>query len=224
MLDISVLVTCYQKEKYLDECITSLVRQTQKPKEIIVVHDGCPEPMHHAQATSIMLKNNIGVARARHEAFRYSTGSLILFVDGDDVLSPDYLEKMTNVIASGSDIAYPDIYFYMPTGGSLSSIPEVDISLVHKVQKVPIPISSLMKREVYEKVGKFSDHPVLEDMDFWLRAMCKDYTFKRAETLLWYRQEGEKRNNVDELFRKQILKEILSQFEITQKTICQKHT
>jgi len=103
-LDCSVLITCYNKEKYVEETINSVLRQTRTPKEIIVVHDGCKKPVHHTKVHSIFLKDNVGVAKARHEAFRFSTGKLILFVDGDDVLSPDYLEKMAMVIFKGADV------------------------------------------------------------------------------------------------------------------------
>lgn len=226
MIDVSVLITCYNKEAYLDECVSSVLRQTQKPREIIVVHDQCESPVHHAQVTTIMLKDNLGVSRARQEAFRYSLGSLILFLDGDDMLSPDYLEKMTLAISQGADISYPDIYFFGDSGESLTCITEpVNPDLVAKLGKLPIPVTCLMRREVYEKVNGFGSWEVLEDLDFWLRAMCSGYTFKKAETLLWYRQQGVKRNAMEYSKKVRIMKEILSQFVIQDNTITwQKHT
>lgn len=215
MIDVSVLITCFNKEKYLDECISSVLRQTKDPKEIIVVHDQCEEPMHHAKVTSIMLKTNLGVARARHEAVRFSTGELILFLDGDDVLSPDYLEKMTMAIADGADISYPDIYFFGDSGKRLSVLKDpVEPKMVEKLNKLPIPVTCLMKREVYEKSKGFGTWEVMEDLDFWLQAMCNGYTFKKAETLLWYRQEGVKRNSMEMAKKTKIMKEILDQYTI----------
>lgn len=189
-----------------------------------MVHDECENPMHHAEATSIMLRKNLGVARARQEAFRYSIGKLILFLDGDDILSPDYLEKMTQRIADGADIVYPDIYFFGDSGKKLSVLTEkVEPALVEKLERLPIPVTCLMKREVYEKVGGFGKWEVLEDLDFWLRAMCNGYTFGKAETLLWYRQEGVKRNAMDLGKKTKIMREILEQFEIKENTIKQKN-
>ena len=224
LIDVSVLITCYNKEQYLDDCISSVLRQTKEPKEIIVVHDECKEPMHHAEATTIMLPKNLGVARARHEAFRYSTGKLILFFDGDDILSPDYLEKMTMKIAAGADVVYPDIYFFGDSGKQLSILTEkVEPALVEKLQRLPIPVTCLMSREVYEKVGGFGQWEVLEDLDFWLRVMCNGYTFERADTLLWYRQEGVKRNAMDLGKKTKIMGEILGQFIIKNNTIKKKN-
>jgi len=225
MINVSVLITCYNKEQYLDECVSSVLRQTKDPKEIIIVHDGCDCPAHHTDATTIMLKTNLGVARARHEAFRYSSGELVLFLDGDDIISPDYLEKMALVIGSGADIAFPDIYFFGSSGKSLSVVPDpVNPSFVEKMQKLPIPVTCLMKRNVYESLKGFGKWEVLEDLDFWLRAMCNGHTFKKAETLLWYRQEGVKRNAMEPQKKVRIMKEIMDQFIIKDNTItCQKH-
>lgn len=220
MIDVSVLITCYNKEQYLDECVTSVMRQTKEPREIIVVHDECSEPMHHTQVTTIMLHKNLGVARARHEAFRFSVGKLILFLDGDDIISPDYLEKMTLKIHEGADIVYPDIYFFGDSGKKLSVLGEkVTPALVKRLQKLPIPVTCLMNRGVYEDLGGFGKWEVLEDLDFWLRAMCNGYTFEKAETLLWYRQEGVKRNAMDMGKKTKIMREILDQFIITDTTI-----
>lgn len=218
--NLSVLITCYNKEKYLDDCVASVLRQTKKPREIIVVHDECSEPIHHLDVTSIMLKSNLGVCRARQEAFRYSEGELVLFLDGDDMISPDYLEKMILAIASGADISYPDIYFFGNGGDYLNTTAdEVNPALVKDKGKLAIPVTCLMKREVYEALGGFKDFPVMEDLDFWLRAMCKGYTFKKAQTLIWYRQTDDRRNAVEESKKKRIVLEILEQFLITNSDI-----
>lgn len=224
MIDVSVLITCYNKEEFLDECVSSVLRQTKAPREIIVVHDECENPMHHAAATTIMLPKNLGVARARHEAFRYSVGKLVLFLDGDDILSPDYLEKMTLKIHEGADIAFPDIYLFGDGKNQLTMLTEkVEPALIEKLEKLPIPVTSLMKREVYEKLQGFGKWEVLEDIDFWLRAMCNGYTFTRAETLLWYRHTPQGRNATDLGKRTRIMREILEQFEIKDNTIKQKN-
>lgn len=220
MIDVSVLITCFNKEEYLDECVSSVLRQTKQPREIIVVHDGCENPMHHSEATTIMLPKNIGVAGARKEAFRYSVGKLVLFLDGDDILNPDYLEKMTFKIHAGADIAFPDIYLFGDGKNQLTMLTEeVEPALVEKIEKLPIPVTSLMKREVFEKLGGFGKWEVLEDIDFWLRAMCNGYTFARAETLLWYRHTPTSRNATDVSKRTRIMREILEQFVIKDNTI-----
>lgn len=216
MLDIAVLVTCYNKEKYLDECIQSILRQTEKPREIIVVHDCCQNVGVHLQATNIVLKENVGVAKARHEAVRMSTSTLLLFVDGDDVLSPDYLEKMVRVMMKGGDIVYPDLFLWVEGGGRLVVTPnKITPQFVRDFKKVVMPVTSLISRKMYDDLGGFREWPVLEDLDFFVRAMCKGYTFKKAQTLLWYRRPPGTRNNIDLAKRKKVLDEIMAQFEFT---------
>jgi glycosyltransferase involved in cell wall biosynthesis len=69
--DISVIITCYEKEQYLDECINSVVNQTRKVREIILVHDGCKTPLAHIKANTIIFPTNHGVAHTRAEGVRF---------------------------------------------------------------------------------------------------------------------------------------------------------
>lgn len=212
MLNLSILITCFNKEEWLDDCVQSILRQTKHPKEIVIVHDGCENPMAHAAADTIILNTNRGVSAARHEAVRFSTGELILFVDADDVLSPDYLEKMTIVIAGGADIAYPDIYHWAQEMTRLVTIPEITTEFVRNYKKVVIPVTCMIRRKMYDKLGGFHDFLVLEDLDFWLRAMAAGYTFKKAQTLLWYRRTPQSKNSMSILKKKQVYFQILNQF------------
>ena len=221
VVDCSVIITCYNKEAFTEECINSVVRQTKQPKEIILVHDGCEAPATHINATSIIFPENKGVSVARNEGYRYSTGKLVLFLDGDDVISPDYLEKMILSISKGADIAYPQIFFWMKEGYLNKPPKAINPKLIKEKRKLAIPVTCLIKREVFDKVGGFRKFSKMEDLDFWLRAMCNGYTFKKADTLLWYRQEPGNRNQ-GELERKLVINEILSQFEITDQKICLK--
>ncbi len=220
MIECSVLISCFNKEEFIDETINSVLRQTKEPKEIILVHDKCEEPKAHALVDTIILRDHVGVAKARDEAFRYSTCPLVLFLDGDDVLSPDYLEKMVLVLAEGADIVYPDVYFWRDAESTLHVAPDViDAKFVNKHAKPTVPVTCLMKREVYESLKGFKELPVFEDMDFFLRAMCNGYTLRKAQTLLWYRQNLGNRNHVDERVKARVKKEILSQFNITDKEV-----
>jgi glycosyltransferase involved in cell wall biosynthesis len=213
MVDVSVLITCFEKEKYLSECVNSITRQTKLPKEIIIVHDGCSEPMAHAKADTIIFKENRGIVTARDEAFRYSRGKLVLFVDGDDIISPDYIEKMCLALAEGADISYPDIFHWADLNSKLTVTPnQITPQFVKDFQRVVIPVTCLMGREVYEKLGGFREFLVLEDLDFWIRALCKGYTFKKAETLLWYRHYPGTRNSMEMSKKKDIMQKILDQF------------
>lgn len=218
-VDLSIIITCFNKEEYLNDCFESIRRQTRQPKEIILVHDGCSEPQAHIDAETIILKDNVGVSKARDKGVFNSTGKLLLFVDGDDVLSPDYIEKMVATIFDGADITYPDTYFWGKDPRLTITPDKLTSEFVSNYEKVVIVVSSMMKREVYEKLGGFGEFPVLEDLDFFLRALCNDYTFKKSQTLLWYRQTPTSRNQMSYLKKKEVFKKILSKFNISKDKI-----
>ena len=94
---ISVIVPVYKVEPYLDKCISSIVNQTYKNLEIILVDDGSPDncpAMCDAWAEKdsrirVLHQRNQGGGAARNAGLDLASGSLIAFVDSDDYIVPD---------------------------------------------------------------------------------------------------------------------------------------
>ena len=111
---ISVIVPVYKVEAYLDRCVQSIVGQTYRDLEIILVDDGSPDrcgAMCDAWAEKdcrikVVHKENGGLSDARNAGMAVATGEYTGFIDSDDYIAPDMyrllLERMT---ADGSDIA-----------------------------------------------------------------------------------------------------------------------
>jgi glycosyltransferase involved in cell wall biosynthesis len=222
-VDVSILMTCHDKEEYLDEAINSVLDQTYKPKEIIVVHDNCKNPAHHSKATSIMLPRNVGVSEARRKAFDYSSGEFVLFFDADDRLYPDYIERMINI---KGDIIYPDMFLWYVHGpyqgeNKLIITPEklTAKSMWHHCQ---IPVTALMHRETFQELGGFKTMDVYEDWEFWLRAMEAKKKFVKAPTTLMYRQISGSRNRLEMEQRRQVHLKIQSMYEVKGNKLCKK--
>jgi len=222
-MSVSVIINCYEKEEWLIECVDSVFRQSQQPDEIVIVHDGCKAPAHYAGCKTLMLPENCGVARARDIGVQNTTGDHLLFVDGDDVLSPDYIQKMS---MCNADIAYPDLFLWFEHGKykgrngikiAPTATPKTMISF-----KSIVPVTSLMKRVVYETLGGFKQMDVFEDWEFFLRAMEKGFTFKKAQTLLWYRQTKDSRNRVDLGVRSDVYSRMVSQYYVRNNQLCRK--
>lgn len=214
MTKISVIVTCYNLEKYLDECLRSLRDQTVLPDEVILVHDGCTHPVGGIGVTTLIREKNIGVARSRDEGFKISSGDKILFVDADDVLPENFIEKMLEIKAN---IVYPNCLLWSHWGESTfqnawhEAPPR--ISMKKMLDRNEVVVTSMMDREVYEKVGGFNPKlQVFEDWDFFLRALSIGFTFRRANTYLKYRQRTNSRNHQDEKLKQKIYREIKSHF------------
>ena len=110
---ISVIVPVYNVEKYLDRCIESVVNQTYKNLEIILVDDGSPDRSGEIcdkwaaqdERIRVIHKKNAGGAAARNVAMDIAKGKLIAFVDSDDYIAADMYEHLRKLIATGADIA-----------------------------------------------------------------------------------------------------------------------
>ena len=108
---VSIIIPVYKVEKYLDECLESLVRQTYSNLEIILVDDGSPDNSPAIcdnwakidARVKVIHKENKGVCAARNSGLDIANGEYISFVDSDDVAEPKYIEKMYSALQS-----YPD--------------------------------------------------------------------------------------------------------------------
>lgn len=104
MPKVSIVVPVYKVEKYIDRCVTSLVNQTIKDIEIILVDDGSPDACpalcdkwaNRDQRIKIVHKENGGLSSARNAGLRIAKGDYIGFVDSDDDVELDMYEKMYN--------------------------------------------------------------------------------------------------------------------------------
>ncbi len=118
MSKVSVIIPVYNVEKYLKECLDSVVNQTLKDIEIICVNNGSVDNSlqileeYSAKDCRIKIidKNNTGVASARNEGIKAASGEFIGFVDSDDWIELDYFEKLYKAaIEYNSDISYTNI-------------------------------------------------------------------------------------------------------------------
>lgn len=215
--DVSIIVTNFNKpHQQLIECIDSIKEQTVEPLEVILVDDCSDDPRAHAYATSIILPKNVGVAKARDIGVKMSVGKLLLFVDADDKLAPDFIQQCGRVIAKGADIAYPNMLLFdgVPRNKLVENPSKITGSYLLG-RKTSIPVTSMMWRKVYETLGGFDPKlPIFEDWDFWIRAACNGYTFGRANTLLWYRQNEQSRNHGNQDLKTRTHYKITAPYEV----------
>jgi len=214
--DLSVIITSYNKPyEQLIECVESIKQQTVQPKEVILVDDCSDDPRAHAFATSIILPQNVGVAKARDAGVRMSTGKLLLFVDADDKIAPDFIQQCGRVIAKKIDIAYPNMILFddVPVNKLVDNPSKITPKYLLG-KKTGIPVTSMMWRKMYDDLGGFRDLPIFEDWDFWIRAMFNGYTFGRANTLLWYRQNKDSRNHGNWELKNRVHYQITAPYEI----------
>ncbi len=115
---ISVIVPVYNVEKYIRECLDSILSQTISSFELILVDDGstdnsgqiCDEYAQKDDRIRVFHKENGGLSSARNKGLDEVRGDYICFVDSDDRIRRDYLEKLYAAVSLGrADLAFCDI-------------------------------------------------------------------------------------------------------------------
>jgi len=109
---ISVIVPVYNVETYLEECLDSIQNQTYTNLEVLLVNDGstdgsqaiCERYCQTDKRFRLMNQTNQGLSAARNKGVEISTGEYIVFVDSDDVIKTNYLEKLMHYMREDVDI------------------------------------------------------------------------------------------------------------------------
>lgn len=125
MPQISIIVPVYNAEKYLAECIDSILGQSFADFELLLVNDGstdsspaiCHRYALQDKRIKVLEKSNGGVSSARNLGLANATGTWIAFIDNDDWIDPSYLGNLLNkAIADKAEVAFCDFYFANPDG------------------------------------------------------------------------------------------------------------
>ncbi len=112
MKKVSVIVPAYKVEKYIGYCLDSILSQSYKNIEVIIVDDGSPddsgkiaeEYARKDERVRVLHKENGGLSAARNDGMDLATGDYLMFIDSDDFLLSGAISTMTNKIAeSGAD-------------------------------------------------------------------------------------------------------------------------
>lgn len=103
---ISIIVPVYQVKDYIDECLESLLRQTHTKLEIILVDDGstdgsgevCDRYANRETRVQVLHQDNQGLSAARNAGLEFAKGEYVAFVDSDDVVLPDFIETLYELL------------------------------------------------------------------------------------------------------------------------------
>ena len=107
---VTVVVTCYNQGRFLPESIGSLLSQTRRPDEILLVDDGSTDntrdQVRRFPEVIYIRQDNSGLAAARNTGLRRSRGDLLVFLDADDRLVPQALEAGLDDFAAHPECAF----------------------------------------------------------------------------------------------------------------------
>ena len=128
---ISVVVPIYNVEQYLERCIDSILHQTYEHLEIILVDDGSPDNsgaicdsyLSLDQRIKVIHKRNGGLSDARNAGLEMASGEFIAFIDSDDTIMPEMIEKLYERIDTDrSDMAFCGYRQVSQNGDILSEV------------------------------------------------------------------------------------------------------
>lgn len=195
---ISVIVPCYNSAPYIAETLDSLLAQTFRNWECIIVDDGSsdnPEAVVSPYLKSdarfrFYRQENSGPAAARNNALSHSCGEYVLPLDSDDKIHPRYMEKAMDYFGKHPQtrLVYCKARYF---GASDEKWWLPEYSYDRFIARNCIFVSSFFRREDALKAGGFDEsfRKGFEDWDFFLRLLSReDKVYRMDEELFYYRQ------------------------------------
>ena len=185
---VSVIIPAYDVAKFIGEALNSALAQSFKDYEVIVVNDGSPDTSELERTLAPYLprivylkQENRGVSAARNRGIKAARGSLIAFLDGDDVWMPNYLEVQVKRIQADPsiDVLYPNVVMFgdsSPEDGEefmtlCPSNGEVTFERL-LLQECNVSNCSIARKETIVRAGMFDESlRSVEDFDLWLRVI-----------------------------------------------------
>lgn len=197
---VSVLIPTYNVEKFIDQAIYSIINQTYKNLEIIIVDDSSKdstyqklEKLQKKDKRIRLFKNgkNLKICKTLNRAFNYSRGQYIVRMDGDDICELDRIEKQVKYLEENKEIHL--------VGMSVKGIDEENreisknkycknFNILKQMLKYGTPVLHIWaaRREVYESLQGYREIPYVEDYDFLLRMLTSGYKFTNLEDYYGY--------------------------------------
>lgn len=201
---ISIIVPVYKTAQYLPKCLDSIIRQTYKNLEIIVVDDGSPDNSYRIcqeyakidDRIKIIQQKNSGVSKARNNALNVCSGDYIGFVDSDDFIDEDMYEHLLNLIKENNgDIAICN-YTFIDTYGnkedpmvSISNVPNYKVfdtkNATEEIMKIKDNLfvghvwDKLFKKDSIKELFFLEDIHCYEDLIFVYEA------FKKSNSIIF---------------------------------------
>ena len=177
---VSVIVPVYNVEKYIRTCIDSILAQTFTDFECIIVDDATPDnsgkicdeyALRDNRIKVIHKEKNGGFPQARKTGLEHSCGYYIQFIDSDDWIEPDMLEKMTGkAIPENLDIAICGCYTNYENG--TSTVIKQDFKNIDKINFIKKLLNVSIKTFTCNKLLK---RELLMNVDFPIHSRSEDY-------------------------------------------------
>lgn len=190
---VSIIVPVYNTEKYLDRCIKSIISQTYKNLEIILVDDGSPDNCPHMcdewaekdNRIKVIHKLNDGLANARNSGIEICNGDYVMFTDSDDYIELDMVEFLMNLsVKYNADVSRCGFYYNYDNGNQKTDGNDYTVKLLEKDDRIIELVTTgfggtvwnkLYKREVVKSNFFSKQDGCSEDILYNFRVYKEDY-------------------------------------------------
>lgn len=203
---VSVIMPAYNQAQYIHEAIDSVVNQTYKNWELIIVDDGSPDNVADIvkdytckdKRIKFYHTENHGVSAARNYAVSQSHGEFIIPLDADDWIGEEYLQKSINrfILHPETDLVYCQ---WMRFGDMTSSDPIKYKGYKELLIENSIFNSCIYKRKDFDRIGGYDENfkLALEDWEFLIRLLSpSSVVFQIPDIMFHYRIKNDSRNSV----------------------------
>ena len=200
---ISVIVPVYNVEEYLDECLVSIVNQTYKNLEILVIDDGstdnsgkmCDEWATKDKRIKVFHKENGGLSSARNVGLKHATGKWISFVDSDDFIDTTmYEELIKNSI--GADLVCCEYFSYKNNSLDKVTFSYDNYDIKYMIRKMfslgdGTVWNKMYLREKLDNLLFIEDVKAMEDISFFYTYLDKISKINYVHKPLYYFRQRE---------------------------------
>ena len=201
MKKISVIVPVYNVEKYVDNCISSILNQSYKNIELIIIDDKSTDnsfeiiSKYNKKALIIQNEKNSGLSFTRNVGLEKATGDYISFIDSDDYIPENFYEELMNSIESNkSEISVCDINIIQGKKNTLNTCGGDTIDEIINKPLVASSCNKLFKKEVFDGV-RFEVGKINEDVGIIIPLLEKYKTSYTNKTAYNYYQRNDSIQN-----------------------------
>lgn len=193
---VSVVIPCYNGARFLPQTVESVIHQTFKNIEIIIVDDASHDDtlevateLARKYADNITIKvfnqTHMGISKTRNNGITVASGKYIMPLDQDDLIKPDYIEEAVAVIEQDENIGVVSA-FHEFFGGKIYRCPIKTRKKTDLRRMNYLVGCSLYRREAWEKAGGYNPEvDGYEDWNFWIGIAERGYEIRQIEKHLF---------------------------------------
>lgn len=201
---VSIIIPVYNCEKYVERCVQSVVQQTYRNLEIIMIDDGsrdksgliCDSYAEKDHRIKVIHQKNAGPGQARNTGLSHVTGTYLVYIDSDDYVSSRYIQRMIDLVKQyQADIVEVGSVWMLPLKNEIHSADEAIQCFEGKQELINDYFSANRKLQntlwgrlfLWEKIQdiRFSEKSIAEDSEYSLKAFANCRKLVKSNDVLY---------------------------------------